>query len=507
MRTGPTMTDLSRRRLLGLFGASALTVLAAACGQAAAPSPQAGAQPPAGAPTAGAKPPAEKPEAAAAPKPAGEATKPAGAAAPQAAPTAPAPAAAQQPGAAQKVTITYWDWWNMSTGPMGRMFDYLPKGFAEVEPNITLNLQNVPFAEYFRKYLAAHAAGDVPDAMHCSIWWARSFFDRAAVVDLGPFIKDTPSVARDQFLPGAILQAGKGSTQYGLPGEGPDHQSVYFNLDHFKEAGLPTDLPTLEKWTWNDLTKAAISLTRRDAGGKVTRSGLLIAAPTPETLAIWAGTAGINFFNSAENAVTFNDNNTAVEGFNWWLELLDKASAPISPERQDFNQFLRGTTSMVITGPWNYSAVKEQAPQLNWSAVLFPARPAPGGRLSTAIWDNVLVLPTKAKNRDAGWKLLTYWCGLSFMQKRLDIGLWLAPRKDFYEAEQYKKAVKDLPVLDRVPQAAQVGAITAHIEYEPLAQMMAPISQAVMLREKQPAQAVPEIVAGTNEILAKAGYK
>ena len=67
-----------------------------------------------------------------------------------------------------------------------------------------------------------------------------------------------------------------------------------------------------------------------------------------------------------------------------------------------------------------------------------------------------------------------------------------------------------LIVISTLVQAGRgddVPAITAHIEYEPLAQMMAPISQAVLLREKQPAQAVTEIVNGANEILAKAGYK
>ena len=83
--------------------------------------------------------------------------------------------------AQEGATITYWDWWSMTAGPSGRMFEALPSAFAEVEPTIQLELQNVPFDEYFTKFLTAHAAGDVPDVMHSSGDWGRSFFDRGAI--------------------------------------------------------------------------------------------------------------------------------------------------------------------------------------------------------------------------------------------------------------------------------------------------------------------------------------
>jgi ABC-type glycerol-3-phosphate transport system substrate-binding protein len=260
------------------------------------------------------------------------------------------------------------------------------------------------------------------------------------------------------------------------------------------------------KWNWNDFTEAAVALTRRDSNGEITRSGFLVPKPMHHQLAYWAGCQGGSFYNKDETGVAFQENGAAVDGLKWWLELLAKASQPIGPERQDFQQFLQGTAAMVQSGPWDYSNVPVQAPNLKWSAMLIPAKPVENGQISTSIWNNMLVVPTKAKHKDAGWKLLTYWCGLDFMLKRLEFGQWMAPRKDFYEAGQYKKAVEALPVLENVRLASEVGTSVAFIENTAISATIDPILEAVMLGELAPEPAVDEMVQKCNEILAKAGY-
>jgi len=420
-------------------------------------------------------------------------------------PVAPAQNGGQSP-AEEAVTITYWDWWSMTAGPSGRMFEALPTAFAAVAPNIELDLQNVPFGEYFTKFLAAHAAGDVPDVMHSSVDWGRAFFDRGAVLDLTPFIEKTSSMARDQFLPGALHQVTKGAAQYGVPGEGPDHDTIFYNQNYFAEAGLPTEREELMKWTWTDFTDAATALTVRDANGQVTRSGFLVPVPGHHEMAYWAGCQGGSFYNEDETGVAFQENNAAVDGLNWWLELQEKASQPLTSERQDFQQFLQGTTAMAQDGPWNFVQMAEQAPDLKWSAMLIPAKPGENGQISTSIWNNMLVMPSKAQNQEAGWTLLTFWCGLDWMLKRLEIGSWMAPRNDFYETPEYKQALEKMPVLANVPLASEVGTSVAFIESTPIQATINPILEAVMLGERDPESAVAEMAEKCNEILAKAGY-
>jgi len=416
------------------------------------------------------------------------------------------------PSGTETQTITYWDWW----GPTGSaanqaLFERLPDALKESQPHLELNYQNVPFGEYFRKFLAAHAAGDVPDVMHSSVYWGRDFFDRAAIVDLQPFIDVTPDLSRDQFIEGSLHQATKGPVQYGIPGEGPDSNQIFFNLDLFEEAGVTTDADEIAQWDWTDFTAAAKELTKIE-NDEVVQSGFLVGTPTAQTLSVWANCHDVGFYakneDGIENGVGFNEADAAVNGLHWFLDMLheDRVSQPIGPERQDWNQFMQGAAAMVSSGPWQYGRLRADVPDLNWSVMLWPAALVEGGHQGTAVWNNMLVMPAKAENSEAGWDFLTFWCGLGWMKERLAIGDWLAPRKDFYETAEYQQKFEELPALAMVPKASAIGTPLVYIQQSALDNAIRPVLEAVILEQETPENGVAAMVDECNEILAKAGY-
>ena len=429
---------------------------------------------------------------------------------------APAPAAssAGQAAAPSKATqtVTYWDWW----GPTGSaankaLFERLPVALKESKPDLELNFQNVPFDEYFRKFLAAHAANDVPDVMHSSVYWGRDFFDKGALMDLKSFMEMTPNLAPDKFIPGSLLQATKGPAQYGIPGEGPDSNQIFYNIDLFEKAGVTTNADEIAKWDWNAFTDAAKELTIMK-GDEVTQSGFMVATPNAQTLSVWASCHGVDFYaknpDGIETGIGFNDKDAAINGLHWYLDMLFKAkvSQPISPERQDWNQFTQGATAMAQAGPWEYGRLSADVPDLNWSVMLWPAAPVEGGQQGTAVWNNMLVMPTRTKNKDAGWSFLDFWCNVDWMVERLKIGEWLAPRKDFYETAEYKAKLKEVPVLSMVPKASAIGTPLVYIQQSALDAAIQPVLEAVILQQRTPEDAVQELVTKGNEIMAKAGY-
>ncbi len=409
--------------------------------------------------------------------------------------------------------ITYWDWW----GPTGSaankaLFDRLPVALEERNPELELNYQNVPFGEYFRKFLAAHAADDVPDVMHSSVYWARDFFDKGALLDLTPFIEVTPDLAPDKFLTGALLQATKGPAQYGVLGEGPDSNQIFYNVDLFEDAGITTDPEEIAQWNWADFTEAAKELTRRD-GDDIVQSGFLVGTPTAQTLSVWASCHDAGFYSKndagIENGIGFNEKNAAVNGLHWFLDMLhmDRVSQPIAPERQDWAQFQQGKTAMAQSGPWQYGRLRADVPELNWFTMLWPSAPVEGGKQGTALWNNMLVVPTKSKNKDAGWSFLEFWCGLDWMLERFKIGDWLAPRKDFYDTPEYQTKFQQLPVLTMVPQATSVGTPLVYIQQSALDAAIRPVLEAAILQAEEPETAIDRLVQECNDIMAKAGYE
>lgn len=413
---------------------------------------------------------------------------------------------------AEPQTVTYWDWWGPSGSEVNAaLFDRLPVALQETNPDLTLDYQNVPFGEYFRKFLAAHAAGDVPDVMHSSVYWARDFFDKEALLDLTPFVEVTPDLARDQFIDGALLQATKGPAQYGIPGEGPDSNQIFYNIDLFEEAGVTTNPDEIAQWTWDDFTAAAKELTKMD-GDDVVQSGFMVGTPGAQNLSIFASCHGVGFYSQnadgIENGVGYNENNAAVNGLHWYLDMLydTVVSQPIAPERQDWNQFMQGTTAMAASGPWSYGRLRSDVPDMNWSTMLWPAANVDGGKQGTAVWNNMLVIPSKASNQDAGWAFLEFWCALPWMKERLEIGDWMAPRKDFYETEEYNAKLAELPVLEMVPKASAAGTPLVYIQQSALDEAIRPVLEAVILQQETPEAAMDQLVTTGNEIMAKAGY-
>ncbi|MFZ1756338.1 MAG: extracellular solute-binding protein [Caldilineaceae bacterium] len=438
-------------------------------------------------------------------------------ASPASAPSAPAPAAsegqaAEAAPAVAPQTVAYWDWWGPSGSAVNAaLFERLPVALQEYDSSLELDYQNVPFGEYFRKFLAAHAASDVPDVMHSSVYWARDFFDKGALADLTPNIEITPDLARDQFIEGALLQAVKGPAQYGIPGEGPDSNQIFYNIDLFEEAGVTTDAEEIAGWDWADFTAAAKELTKMD-GDDVVQSGFMVGTPDAQMLSVWASCHNVGFYshdgNGLESGIGFNEKDAAVNGLHWFLDLLyeTRVSQPIAPERQDWAQFQQGAAAMASSGPWQYGRLSADIPDLNWSTMLWPSAPVEGGKQGTAVWNNMLVSPSRAQNPDVGWKFLEFWCGLDWMKERLAIGDWMAPRKDFYEIAEFKARLAELPILAMVPVASAAGTPLVYIQQSALDEAIRPVMEAVILREQEPEAAIEELVAVGNEIMAKAGY-
>jgi multiple sugar transport system substrate-binding protein len=338
--------------------------------------------------------------------------------------------------------------------------------------------------------------------------WARDFYDNSLLSDMAPYQEMTPDLAAETFLPGSLIQAQKGNVQYGIPGEGPDSLQVFYNMGMFEEAGVDPSPDAVKSWTWDDFVANAKTMTKYD-GDQVDVAGFLVGIPTPgDATAAWAGCHGGSFYRDEQKGVAFNDNDAMVHGLEWWLRMLyeEKVSPDISPERPDRETFMQKKAAMVLDGPWSYSTVQEGAPDIRLGAMILPAWPGEGGKPSTGIWNNMLAIPVKAAHPDAGWTFLTWWCGLDFMLKRLEIGNWLAPRKDFYETPEFKAKFEENPVLATVPYASEMGTPAPYTQLSAMEPILRTAIESVMLLQAQPADAVAQAEEKCNQILADAGY-
>ena len=249
--------SLSRRRFIGGIAAAATVGAASSLLQACAPAA------PAPEPT---KPAAAAPAKPAEPTKAPEPAKPTEAPKPAAAAT-PTPAAAAKP-AAKQTQFTY----QARIGVQAEHFDHFGKLFMEKYPHIKYVPQHIPGTEWRQKVMVQAAAGTLPDAI-----WMMSIGLFGQLAKKGTFIDHGPLVKAHNFDLKVFYQAAvDGMTVegklYSIPWiVHPSRAGLYYNKPLFDAAGVK--YPD-EKWTYEDLTAAALALTKR-SGGKVEQYGYM----------------------------------------------------------------------------------------------------------------------------------------------------------------------------------------------------------------------------------------
>jgi len=137
-------------------------------------------------------------------------------------------------------------------------------------PNVTIEIWSQPWGDYFTKLDTLFVTKDpkqIPDVFFLSP--VPSYAAKGVLQNLDPLIKASNLDLTD-YWPGAIASTSYNGSVYGFPRD-VGVEVLYYNKDDFDKAKLsyPTD-----KWTWDDLRKAADALTVKDASGRVTRYGL-----------------------------------------------------------------------------------------------------------------------------------------------------------------------------------------------------------------------------------------
>jgi len=144
--------------------------------------------------------------------------------------------------------------------PAGGILKQMIAEFEEQNPDIKIQIEEVPNADILTKLTAYAEGNDLPDVIDGQFGLA-SFINLNAALDITDRV-DAEGL-RDSFIPVAL--------QAGIDGEGhilglpfyTGTDALYYRLDHFEEAGLdPNQPPT----TWEELAETAQALTNPRAG-------------------------------------------------------------------------------------------------------------------------------------------------------------------------------------------------------------------------------------------------
>ncbi|MGN6485072.1 MAG: ABC transporter substrate-binding protein [Thermomicrobiales bacterium] len=258
---------------------------------------------------------------------------------------------------ATKVRALVW-----SNGPViDGHFDERLKKFNEAHKDtVEVNLEYLPYDQYWQKLQLAYASGDIYDVYFWDVQ-AYGHYKHDLLLNLQPMIDQAKALDPAQY-PVKLFDPWKldGTNMYAMP-ENFQTIALYYNKDLFDAEGVA--LPD-EKYTYDQLVEAATKLTKRN-GDRVNQWGMNLG-----NLAIWWGMQTISwakgdaFFDKILEPTKFQfSDSTNVETLDFVRSLVnDHKVAPkpsIATGSPDTTGFQSGRVGLVIDGSWSISGFAE----------------------------------------------------------------------------------------------------------------------------------------------------
>lgn len=171
-----------------------------------------------------------------------------------------------EPAAAEEgAVITFMNWY-YEDGWKAAYEDFTA-AFQEEHPALeAVRVETQPFAQYNDILQVKLASGEPPSAAWLLSALAPAFVDSGRLLDLMPYIEQTPGFDLDDFDPNALAPWMRGDELYALPFTNAG-SIVFYNVDAFEEAGLdtPKELQARGEWTWDNLRTTANALVDAEA--------------------------------------------------------------------------------------------------------------------------------------------------------------------------------------------------------------------------------------------------
>lgn len=268
--------------------------------------------------------------------------------------------------------------------------DTIVAAFEGANPDIDVQVETLPYGDYFTKLQTAFAGQSVADVVDLNYENFVTYTESGA---LAPLEGVDASAYQDSLLE-SFQHDG---TQYGLPSS-YSNVVLYYNKTLFDEAGL--DYPT-SGWTWADEQTAAEALT--DTADGVW--GTYQPVSFHEFYKVLAQ-AGGEFFSDDGTATTF-DSPEGVEAATWLVSkqgtvMPTEADGAGTPD-YDKDLFSSGKLAMWHSGIWMFDSLSS-VDGLDWDIVVEPGNVSD----ASALFTNGVAVTALSDNKDAAQKFVEF---------------------------------------------------------------------------------------------------
>lgn len=292
----------------------------------------------------------------------------------------------EETGPVEKTKLVFWCY--MEGKSQIDTLDWICKTFNESQDTIEVERQYVPFADFKKQLSIGMMAEKLPDIVVIDNPDHAAFAQMGIFADLTSYIADWPD--KEKYFPGPWKSTTLNGKNYGIPFTS-NCLALFYNKEMLEEAGVePPE-------TWQELRAAAKKLTKKDTFG-IGISAVRSEEGTFQFLPwLLSSGAGIDKLDSPEAISSYTILKDLVADGSMPKEVINWTQADVE------KQFAAGKLAMMVNGPWNIPAVKNDAPDLKWDVVKIPRDKVFSSVLGGENWAVV-----KGDNVKAAWKFLSF---------------------------------------------------------------------------------------------------
>lgn len=366
--------------------------------------------------------------------------------------------------------------------------------FTAANPNITVDVESVPYEALHDKIVAAAPAGTY-DVVLVDVIWPAEFASKGLIEDLTAKI---PAGWKTEVLPGALNSGVYQGKYYGVPWL-LDTKYFYANTDLLTKAGV--DKTTLG--TWEGVIAAAQALKAK----KLVKYPFLWSWSQAEALicdwaALTASFGGTLFDAAGKPAFTSGGALKALEFMKSTIDqgLTDPASLE-SLEDDVRKSMSAGTTALGLN--WTYMYAQANDPKESKESGKISISPVPdggAGRISVN-GSMALTITAGSSKKDAAWTYVQYLSSKAVQEQYVSdsLPIWVASYQDAAVIKSAPEVVDAAKVqLANMTNRPEVSA------YNTVSQLLQVELQKALLGKKTPQQALTDGAAAAEKALEQA---
>ena len=293
-------------------------------------------------------------------------------------------------------TLRFW-----AMGAEGEVVAQLARAFEAEQPDIRIDVQQIPWTAAHEKLLTAHVGDASPDIAQLGNTWIAEFEIIGALASLDEFVSRSSQVNRAAFFDGSWDANVVHDTTFGVPWY-VDTRVLFYRSDLLAEAGYDS-MPV----TWSGWRAAMEAMKVRMQEGQYPLLMPTSEWPPPVILGLQAGSTLLR--DDGRHGDFRGD--AFRRAFAFYVELFRDGLAPTVSGAEVANlyqEFARGNIAMYISGPWDLGEFANRIPaelQDDWMTAPLPGPDGPG--VSMAGGSSLVIFRSSAHKEEA-WRFIEY---------------------------------------------------------------------------------------------------